>query len=70
MARGDPSDAEWEIRTALLPPECGRPGRPPASNRRMLDGILWWARNSVAWRAIPEWYGNWSTIWRRWRGAA
>src|SRR3712207_7450725 len=46
----------------LLATERGRPGR---ENRRHLDGILWRAREGASWRAIPERYGKWNTVWRR-----
>ena len=67
MAWGDLTDAEWELVAPLLATECGRPGR---ENRRHLDGMLWRAREGAGWRAIPERYGKWNTVWRcfaRWR---
>ena len=62
MARGDLTDAEWELVGPLLATERGRPGD---ENRRHLDGILWRAREGAGWRAIPERYGKWNTVWRR-----
>ena len=62
MARGDLTDAEWELVGPLLAAERGRPGH---ENRRHLDGILWRAREGASWRAIPERYGKWNTVWRR-----
>ena len=65
MAAGDLTDAEWELVGPLLPRERGRPGRPGHENRPILDGILWRAREGARWRAIPERYGKWNTVWRR-----
>jgi transposase len=62
MASGDLSDAEWELVGPLLATRRGRPGD---ENRRHLDGILWRAREGARWRAIPERYGTWNTVWRR-----
>ena len=62
MARGDLTDAEWEAVGPLLSAGRGRPGR---ENRRILDGILWRAREGARWRAVPERYGRWNTVWRR-----
>src|SRR5918994_7178427 len=59
---GDRTDAEWEVVGPLLVTERGRPSH---ETRRQLDGILWRAREGAGWRAIPERYGRWSTVWRR-----
>ena len=65
MASGDLTDAEWGLVGPLLPKERGWPGRPGHDNRRILDGILWRAREGARWRAVPERYGKWNTVWRR-----
>ena len=62
MASGDPTNAEWALVGPLLSAERGRPGR---EDRRLLDGILWRAREGASWRAVPERYGRWNTVWRR-----
>jgi transposase len=62
VASGDLTDAERELVGPPLPTERGRPGH---GNRRLLDGILWRAREGARWRAIPERYGKWNTVWRR-----
>ncbi len=62
MASGDLTDAEWELVGPLLSMARGRPGH---ESRRHLDGILWRAREGASWRAIPERYGKWNTVWRR-----
>ena len=62
MASGDLTDAEWALVGPLLSTGRGRPGR---ESRRLLDGILWRAREGARWRAIPERYGRWNTVWRR-----
>ena len=65
MAAGDLTDAEWGLVGPLLPPERGRPGQPALDNRTVLNGILWRAREGARWRAVPERYGKWDTVWRR-----
>ena len=62
MASGDLTDAEWDLVGPLLAVGRGRPGR---ENRRLLDGILWRAREGARWRTNPERYGKWNTVWRR-----
>jgi transposase len=65
MVVGDLTDAEWELVGPLLSPERRRPGRPGHDNRRILDGILWRAREGARWRAVPKRYGKWNSVWRR-----
>ena len=62
MAWGDLTDAAWELVEPLLVTEGGRSGD---ESRRHLNGILWRAREGAGWRAVPERYGKWNTVWRR-----
>ena len=62
MASGDLTNAEWDLVGPLLAAGRGRPGR---ENRRILDGILWRAREGARWRSVPERYVRWNTVWRR-----
>jgi transposase len=65
MVAGDLTDAEWELIGPRLPRACGRSSKPEHDSRRVLDGILWRAREGARWRAIPERYGKWNSVWRR-----
>ncbi|WP_425437337.1 transposase [Novosphingobium guangzhouense] len=42
-------------------------GRHPEHNRSIINGILWWLRCGTPWRDVPPKYGNWNTIYRRFR---
>ena len=69
LSRGDLTEAEWRALKELLPVERpkgkrGR-GRPPQDNRNVVDGILWRLRTGAPWRDVPEKYGNWNSIYRR-----
>ncbi len=65
MAAGDLTDAEWALIGPLLPRTSGRSSKLRQDSRRMLDGILWRAREGARWRANPERYGKWNSVWRR-----
>ena len=71
MSRGDLTEVEWRILRMLLPverkPEKRGRGRPPADNRNIINGILWRLRTGAPWRDVPEKYGNWNSIYRRFR---
>ena len=60
------SDGERERIEGLIPKrEAGTRGRPPKENRKMLNGILWVTRSGAAWRDLPERYGPWETVYKR-----
>ena len=61
------SDAEWEIVGALLPAERGRGCRPAQDNRRYFEGMMWIARTGAQWRRLPDEYGKWNSVFRRYR---
>jgi transposase len=61
------TDAQWERIAPLLPGKKGDPGRSGDDNRRSLEGILWIVRTGAPWRDLPEYFGNWSTVWKRFR---
>ena len=62
------SDAQWELLEPLLPEPKRRKdnrGRPWASNRSCLEGILWVLQSGAAWRFLPDKYPSPATCWRR-----
>jgi transposase len=69
LSRGDLSEVEWRVVKALLPierePGKRARGRPPQDNRNVINGILWRLRTGAPWRDVPEKYGHWNTIYRR-----
>ena len=72
MDRNLIDDATWALLAPFLPPIRGRACRPAIDNRQVLEGILWIARTGSPWRDLPERFGNWNTVWRRfarWRDA-
>lgn len=67
MARGDVLEEEWAIIGPLLPPERGRNCRPAHDNRTFFNGMLFILRTEAPWRDLPEGYGNWNSVYRRFR---
>ena len=61
------TDEEWAIIGPLLPPERGRWARPAQDNRRYFEGMLWIARTGSQWRHLPDEYGKWNSVFRRFR---
>lgn len=60
-------DDEWAIISELLPPERGRGCRPAQDNRRYFEGMMWIARTGSQWRHLPDEYGKWNSVFRRYR---
>ncbi len=67
MIRTVLTDTQW----AKIEPHClgkkSDPGRSGTNNRLFLEAVLWKARTSSPWRDLPEAFGNWSTVFRRFR---
>lgn len=58
-------DAEWAFFVPFLMAIRGQGGRPASNHRRVLDGIFWIARTGAAWRDLPEEFGKWSSVYRK-----
>ena len=61
------SDEAWELIGPLLPPERGRGCRPASDNRPFFEGMMWMARTGSQWRQLPDEYGKWNSVFRRYR---
>ena len=59
------SDDEWALIGPLLPAERGRGCRPAPDNRRYFEGMVWMARTGAQWRDLPDEYGKWNSVFRR-----
>jgi transposase len=50
-----------------LPPPQPRRGRPNLDHRQIVNGMLWILKTGAPWRDLPERYGNWKTVYSRFR---
>ena len=60
------TDAQWG-RIKCLFEEPKKVGRPPLNPRKVLNGILWILRTGARWRDLPARYGNWNSIYHKFR---
>ena len=67
MSRNVLSDAQWQRVAPLLPGKPGDPGRSGADNRLFLEAVLWIVRTGSPWRDLHESFGNWNSVFRRFR---
>jgi len=59
------SDSDWNRIKDLLPGRPGQTGWIAKDNRLFVDAVLWIARTGAPWRDLPERFGNWNSVWRR-----
>ena len=62
MRRHAISDADWNRVKDLLPSRG-----PKGDARSFVDAVLWIARTGSPWRDLPERFGRWNSVWRRFR---
>src|ERR671910_2449338 len=60
-------DDQWERIAPLVPGKAEDPGRSGADNRRFVEAVLWIVRVGAPWRDLPEAFGNWNSIFQRFR---
>ncbi len=67
MSRMILTDAQWE----KMEPHClgkkSDPGRTGGDGRLFLEAVLWIARTGAPWRDLPETFGNWNSVFIRFR---
>jgi transposase len=61
------SDDVWALIGPLLPSERGRGCRPAQDNRLYYEGMMWMAGTGSRWRSLPDEYGKWNSVFRRYR---
>ncbi len=66
--RYEVTDEEWQRLEGYFDHSAiKKMGRPRNDERQMLNGILWIARSGAPWRDLPERYGAWSSVYRRFK---
>lgn len=59
------SDAAWERVKDRCPGRPGQSGWTSKDNRLFLDAVLWIAKTGAPWRDLPERFGKWNSVWKR-----
>lgn len=65
MARYELSESQWEKIRDILPGKEGDRGATAADNRAFVDGVLWVLRSGAYWKDLPERYGKWNSVHKR-----
>ncbi|HMB92891.1 MAG TPA: IS5 family transposase [Rhodothermales bacterium] len=61
------SDEQFARIEDLLPGKASDRGVTARDNRLFINAVLWIDRNGAPWRALPEHFGNWNSVFRRFR---
>ncbi len=59
------TEAQWRRIEGLLPGKAGDPGRTGRDNRLFVNAVLWVLRSGARWSDLPERYGNWKSVHKR-----
>jgi transposase len=65
MHRHALTNEPWERIQDLLSGQTGDPGVTAKDNRLFIDAVLGIAKTGAPWRDLPERFGNWNSVWRR-----
>lgn len=59
------SEDQWQRIEAMLPGKRSDPGRTGTDNRNFVNGVLWVLRSGARWHDLPERYGKWKSVHKR-----
>src|SRR5471030_3559995 len=65
MKRYELNAAQWARIAPLLPGKVSDPGRTGSDNQLFVNGCLWVLRSGAHWHDLPERYGKWKTLHKR-----
>lgn len=63
--RHELTDEQWAKIEPLVPGKEGDRGRTGQDNRLFLNAVLYVAHTGIPWRDLPERFGTWNSVWRR-----
>ena len=65
MRRHEISDEQWDRIKNLLPGQEGDPGVTAKDNRLFINAVLYVGRTGIPWADLPERFGKYNSVWRR-----
>jgi len=63
--RHDIKDPAWLLLEPHLIGQKGQRGRAAEDNRRFINGVFWILRTGAPWRDLPDDYGKWNSVAKR-----
>jgi transposase len=65
MRRHEIKDEDWERIKDMLSGQPGDPGVTAKDNRLFINAVLWIAKTGAPWRDLPDRFGPWGSVWKR-----
>ena len=65
MGQYEISASQWRRIEDFLPGRPGHVGVTAKDNRSFVNGVLWVLRSGAHWKDLPEEYGNWKSVHKR-----
>jgi transposase len=59
------TEETWSLVVDIFRQVCPRRGQKGADDRLFLEALHYFTVHNITWRALPETFGNWNTIWKR-----
>jgi putative transposase len=67
LIRRELTDGQWVCIEKLVAGKRGDKGRTGVDNRLFVDAVLWIVRTGAPWRDLPGEFGNWNSVYVRFR---
>src|SRR5918993_4706388 len=62
------TDEDWDVVLRVFRASRSPRGDKGRDDRRFLEALHYFSVHNITWRALPETFGNWNSIWKRfWR---
>jgi transposase len=59
------TEGDWQIALEIFRSCLPRRGEKSKTDRRFLEALHYFSVHNVSWRALPERFGKWNSIWKR-----
>ena len=59
------TERDWSIVLEVFDAAQSSPGEPGYDDRRFLEALRYFTVHSITWRAHPNGYGKWNSVWKR-----
>jgi transposase len=58
-------EADWEAALEVFRASLPRRGAKAKNDRLFLEALHFFATHNITWRALPERFGHWNSVWKR-----